>query len=83
MTIEQIRDYHSARPFRPFSIILADGTRVPVPHPEMLAHPGGGRTILVFEGPDKHLVIDLLLVAALEIGAAPKRGRNGHRRRAG
>lgn len=80
MTIEAIRKYHETRPFRPFTVVLADGTRIPVRHPEMLAHPGAGRTILIFEGPDAHHVVDLLLVTSLEVGVSRKRSGNGHRR---
>lgn len=81
MTIESIRAYHSARPYRPFTLVLADGTRVPVPHPELLAHPGSGRTVIVFEGPDVHRVIDRLLVTALAVGVNGSGRRAGKRRR--
>lgn len=76
MTIEQIRTAHEARPFRPFTIVLADGSRVRVRSPEFLAHPGHGRTVIVFERGESYRVIDLLLVTSLEVGHA-----NGSTRR--
>jgi hypothetical protein len=37
MTIEQLREFHVARLFRPFDIHLADGQTFAVVHPEQLA----------------------------------------------
>ena len=76
MTTEQIRKFHQAQPFRPFSINLADGRSIPVNHPELLAL--GGRTIAVFEEPDAAEIIDLLLVTTLKPAASNGSGRNGH-----
>lgn len=74
MTIEAIRRAHAAQPFTPFSMVLADGTRVPVKHPENLAHAGAGRTVVVFEKVEDYRVVDLLLVEAVEFGR-PGAGR--------
>jgi hypothetical protein len=81
MTIEQIRKAHEAQPFQPFRIVLADGGRVTVPHPEFLAHPGKGRTVIVFDRSGLYRVIDLLLVTSLEIGTNDHRGNGAARRR--
>lgn len=67
MTIEQLRTAHQAQPFRPFTIHLADGQSVRVPHREFLSHSPNGRTIIVFDSDDSYSVIDLLLVTRLEI----------------
>src|SRR5437762_40567 len=45
MTIEQLRQMHSARPFRPFEIHLADSRMLTVDHPELLSQSQSGRTI--------------------------------------
>ncbi len=67
MTVEQIRRVHQARPFRPFTLKLADGSKVRVPHQEsMWIHPSG-RTIYVALTGDDFQIIDLLLVAAIEV----------------
>ena len=53
MTIEQLREVCQAKPFKPFTIQLADGDRLRVPHPEFLwFHPRGGRTVFVAGPPD-------------------------------
>jgi hypothetical protein len=72
--IERIKQLHSAGPFRPFIIHLADGRRIPVKHREFMAISPSGRTIVVCQTDDTSNIIDLLLVTDLEIrnGKAPK-----------
>jgi hypothetical protein len=66
MTIEQLREMHSARPFQPFDVFLAGGRRFRVEHPEFLMQSHSGRTITVSLPDDRTAVIDLLLVTSLE-----------------
>lgn len=77
MIIEQLRQMHSARPFQPFEICLADGRTLSVEHPELLAQSPTGRTIAVGR-PDGVLeIVDLLLVVSLKprANASSRRGR--------
>ena len=67
MTIEQMRAFYNAQPFRPFVIHLADGREVPVDHREFMMAAPSGRTISVYQPDDTLNVIDLLLVTYLEI----------------
>jgi hypothetical protein len=68
MTTEQLKALHEARPFRAFTIHLADGTNVPVKSPEFLWRTPGGRTIFVSQGDEDVTIIDLLLVTKLVVG---------------
>jgi len=77
MTIEQIRNFYHARPFRPFVIHLADGREVPVLHQEFIMAVPSGRTLFVCQPDDTVNVIDLLLVTDLEL----KPASNGSRRK--
>jgi hypothetical protein len=77
MTIERVRDFYNAQPFRPFVIHLADGRDIAVQHPDFVAAAPSGRTIVVYQPDDSMNVIDLLLVTDLEISART----NGARRR--
>ena len=77
MTIEQLRQVMESRPFRPFTMRLANGSRVHVPHPEFLwVPPKASRTVAVAVSDDALVLIDLLLVAAIDVG-------NGRTRRRG
>ena len=67
MTIEQLRKLHQARPFRPFTIHLADSRSVYVSHNEFLAHSPSGRTMVVYQPDESSEIIDLLLVTSLAV----------------
>jgi len=68
MTIDQLREMFNKPPFQPFRLQLADGTEVPVTHPECVAHhPAHPRTITVMLPSGAAKIIDLLLVAATHI----------------
>jgi hypothetical protein len=75
MTIEQLDQLHQARPFQPFTIHLADGTKHRVVSPEFLARTKGGRTIAVSAGRDAVAIIDLLLVTKITKGNGEARRR--------
>ncbi|MEA3210588.1 MAG: hypothetical protein QOE70_3645 [Chthoniobacter sp.] len=64
MTTEALRKILAAQPFHPFTLHLADGSQVPVDHPEAIAY-RGGRIAVVFTTEENFEVIDLLLVAKL------------------
>ncbi len=74
MTIEQLRNYHQAKPFRPFILHVADGTTVRVEHPEFLAHTPAGRTVFVGLPDDSSRMIDILMITQIEYPAT-----DGHR----
>jgi hypothetical protein len=80
MTIEELRDAHLKRPFKPFTLELADGQRVPVPHPEFMTSAPKSRTIAVFTPRGMHKIIDLLMVVAIDFQKKQAGRRNGRRR---
>jgi hypothetical protein len=77
MTIEQMREMHRARPFKPFEIHLADGRSLTVEQPEMLSQSRSGRTIGVARPDDVIEIIDLLRAVSLKPlpNGLPPRGR--------
>lgn len=77
MTIEQIREFYNAQPFRPFVIHLADGREIPVHLREYTMAAPSGRTLNAYQSDDTLNVIDLLLVTDLEV----KKLANGSRKR--
>lgn len=77
MTIEQVRKFYEAQPFKPFVMHLADGREIPVHGREFMASSPTGRTVSVFQLDGTADYIDLLLVTSLEV----KPASNGARRR--
>jgi hypothetical protein len=77
MTIEQLRGTREANPFRPFTIHLADGRSLRVPHRDYLSTSPGGRTVIVYQAGEAFSIIDLLLVTKLAIEDAPTAAGGG------
>jgi len=64
MTVDEILKAHRTRPFRPFTIHLADGRTYTIRHPEFLAISPTRRTVAVYL-PDGLEIIDLFLVSSI------------------
>jgi hypothetical protein len=64
MDLQGIRKALRRQPFEPFSICLADGRSLAVPHPEMVAL--GKRRIIVVEPDDSWSVIEPLPIVSLD-----------------
>jgi hypothetical protein len=70
MTVEQLRALREAHPFRPFTIHLADGRNLTVPHRDFVSQSPGGRTVIVYRPDESFSVVDLYLVTELEVQAS-------------
>ena len=78
MTTEQLRKAYDAQPFMPFSLYLADGRVIAVPHRDfMLLPPTAQRTFGVADDHGVIETIDLLLVVSIK----PMNGRSQTGRR--
>ncbi|MBM3994342.1 MAG: hypothetical protein FJ303_09355 [Planctomycetes bacterium] len=78
MTIEQMRQAREVNPFRPFTIHLADGRSLYVPHRDYVSMSPGGRTVIVYQANEVFSIIDLYLVTELTMEEAPKApGKSG------
>jgi hypothetical protein len=64
MDLEGVREALHREPFKPFSICLADGRRVPVRHPDFVAV--GKRRIIVVQPDDSWSVVEPLLIVSLD-----------------
>jgi hypothetical protein len=64
MDLQGIREALHRQPFEPFSIRLADGRSLAVPHPEMMAV--GKRRVIVVEPDDAWMVLEPLLIVSLD-----------------
>lgn len=66
MTLQDFRELYGSEPFRPFVMHLANGRQVGVEHPDFVAVPPVGRTVVVFSPQGRMHIVDLLLVTDLE-----------------
>jgi hypothetical protein len=78
MTVETLQAACAQKPFRPFTIHLADGRAIHVASREYIMAAPSGRTIVIYQPDDTFNIIDLLLITDLEM----KSSANGtHKRR--
>jgi hypothetical protein len=69
MTTAELRKAMHARPFRPFTLYMADGRKLRVVHPDFVAVSPTGRTAVVYaEGENAADTIDILLVTRIAHG---------------
>jgi hypothetical protein len=70
MDIGAIREAMHKQPFLPFSLKLADGREIRVPHVDFIAVPESGRRIAVFSQHDDSLsIIEPLLIVSIDYAA--------------
>lgn len=74
MTAAELRSMREARPFRPFTIHLADGGTLSVPHRDFVSQSPAGQTIIVYRSDGSFSVVDLYLITELEVQAAADSG---------
>jgi hypothetical protein len=67
VTADQFRKAWKAQPFQPFTIHLADGRQMHVPHRDFVSMAPSGRTASIVQPDDTFEIIDLLLVVGLEV----------------
>ena len=78
MTTDELSRVHQAQPFQPFTMYLADGRKLHVPHPEFLSRHPKGRTVIVFHEDGLFSIVDSFHITEIEVEAAKSRpGQNG------
>ena len=72
MRLSEFRDAWKAIPFRPFTMLSADGNRYHVPHPDFfMVPPKGDRTLIFVRDDGSTVLLDPLLITAIEFDPAP------------
>jgi hypothetical protein len=78
MTIDKFREALTAEPFVPFTILTAHARLFPFKSREFVAiAPRAERTFVVGQGPERYVVLDLLLEVGLDTATAGNAGA-GH-----
>jgi hypothetical protein len=70
MKLQGLRSVMHAAPFQPFTIHVADGRSLPVPHPDFIAIMGSGRSVVVTSPVEKESsfsIVDVPLITQLEV----------------
>jgi hypothetical protein len=67
MTAQEFRSVFDAEPFRPFTVHLADGRAVAIPHQEYALLSPTGRTLIVYHDDDSFQVLDLMLATGVQV----------------
>jgi hypothetical protein len=67
VTADHFRKVLRAQPFQPFTIHLADGRQMHVPHRDFVSMTPNGRTASIALPDNTFEIIDLLLVVGLEV----------------
>lgn len=80
MTVEQLKSVYDAKPFRPFSLHIADGRTIPVHHRDFILTVPQGRTFIVAEPNGRFHILDLLMVTELELMPVASNGARKRRR---
>ena len=80
MKVEKLRELMHAAPFQPFTIHVADGRALHIPHPDFIAIMGTGRTVFVtspIEQMPSYFIIDVPLITQLEVQGSSPNGSSG------
>ena len=67
MTTEAIRTAVQSRPFRPFSVRLANGLQIQIQSQDYVAVHPDGKTFIIFEEAGGYRIVDIPLVMDLAV----------------
>jgi hypothetical protein len=67
MTVTRFQSALNARPFRPFTIHLADGSSIPVVRREFVSLSPSSHTVVAFDPEDRMNIFDLVMVQKLAV----------------
>ena len=73
MTATEFHKLQRANPFSPYTIHLADGRAIPVPHPDFVAISPTGRMVTAYTADGDFHIVDIFLVTDLTVGAGRRR----------
>ena len=79
MDLNSICNALREQPFRPFELCLADGRRIPVKHPELVAM--NQRIVIVTDEESATKILEPLLIVSLEPVPPTGKGGNGSQKK--
>jgi hypothetical protein len=75
MNIAAIQEVLHRQPFRPFTLRLADGRQLAIPHPDFIAV--SPRTVVVINQDDSFAILEPLLIVSIEGAPSAPTSSNG------
>ena len=72
MSPDAVKKFMRAAPWRPFTICMADGRAIQVPHPDFISISRTGRTVVVTNVDDEFEMIDVFLILSIKTKRAQK-----------
>jgi hypothetical protein len=79
VTYKDVHELYSAAPFEPFELVLTNGAKVLVDHPEFMSFTRDRRTVHVQDADDRTTRIDIKMIVALNEMANGSRPRKRKR----
>jgi hypothetical protein len=67
MAPDRIKKIINAVPFRPFTVELGSGKRVPVKHADYVSLSPAGRTLIVYDDDDGMEILDVFLITSIDV----------------
>ncbi len=72
MSPDAVKKFMHATPWQPFTLHLADGRKIHVPHPDFISITRAGRTLLVTTVDEDFEMIDVFLILSIKSKASQK-----------
>jgi hypothetical protein len=72
MSPDAVKKFMHASPWRPFTICLADGRKIHVPHPDFISISRAGRTVVLTNVDDEFEMIDVFLILSVKTRGSAK-----------
>ncbi|PZR75401.1 MAG: hypothetical protein DLM52_07800 [Chthoniobacterales bacterium] len=66
MSVKEIRELYSAAPFKPFEVVVTNGIRLYVPHPEFMMFSQDFRTVYISRPEGGSDRVDVKLIVAID-----------------
>ncbi len=73
MAPDRIKQVIQATPFRPFTVETGSGKRLHGKHPDYVSLSPAGRTLIVYDDKDGMEIVDVFLIASIEVAGAKTR----------
>ena len=75
MSPDAVKKFMHATPWKPFTLCLADGRKIDVPHPDFISISRAGRTVVLTNVDDEFEMVDVFLILSAKTKGRQKSAR--------